>query len=57
MDLYDDSRTLIHSGPVARRVGDSWHNWNDLLFALFDNYRGSLDLALLGFYPAHEIAI
>jgi hypothetical protein len=40
MDLYDDSRTLVHSGPLARRQRSEtdWHGWNDLSVALLDNY-------------------
>lgn len=41
MDLYDDSRTLIHSGTLARRQRSEidWHGWNDYVVALLDNYR------------------
>ena len=40
MDLYDDSRTLIYSGPLARKSrSDNWHSWSELLVALLDNYR------------------
>ncbi|KAF9025814.1 hypothetical protein BDZ89DRAFT_1068060 [Hymenopellis radicata] len=37
MDLYDDSRTLIYAGPVARRIRSS-STWNDLTLALLDNF-------------------
>ncbi|KAF5327789.1 hypothetical protein D9619_004947 [Psilocybe cf. subviscida] len=41
MDLYDDSRTLVYSGPVARRsksdTGFS-DKWLDYSAALLDNY-------------------
>ncbi|KAF9039514.1 hypothetical protein BDZ89DRAFT_1129395 [Hymenopellis radicata] len=38
MDLYDDSRTLIYAGPVARRIrsSTSGSTWNDLTLALLD---------------------
>ncbi|KAI0040258.1 hypothetical protein FA95DRAFT_1611936 [Auriscalpium vulgare] len=39
MDLYDDSRTLMHSGTLSRKQrSDSWHAWTDLMGALLDNY-------------------
>ncbi|KAK0223358.1 hypothetical protein IW262DRAFT_820050 [Armillaria fumosa] len=39
MDLYDDSRTLVYSGPVARRTRSSTSgSWTDLTVALLDNY-------------------
>lgn len=39
MDLYDDSRTLVYSGPVARRSRSSTSgSWTDLVVALLDNY-------------------
>ncbi|OCH94369.1 hypothetical protein OBBRIDRAFT_141319 [Obba rivulosa] len=39
MDLYDESRTLIYQGPLARRFkSDVAYNWADLNVALLDNY-------------------
>ncbi|CCM01400.1 uncharacterized protein FIBRA_03451 [Fibroporia radiculosa] len=39
LDLYDESRTLVHSGPLARRYrSDMGYNWADLHVALLDNY-------------------
>lgn len=40
MDLYDESRTLIHSGELARRQRSEidWHGWNDYFVALMDNF-------------------
>ena len=40
MDLYDDSRTLVYMGPLARRQRSEldWHGWNDYTVALLDNY-------------------
>lgn len=40
MDLYDDSRTLIYSGFLARRQRSEtdWHGWNDYFVALLDNF-------------------
>lgn len=39
MDLYNESRTLVHSGTLARRArGDVGHSWVDLHVALLDNY-------------------
>ena len=44
MDLYDDSRTLVYSGPLARRQRSEtdWHGWNDYFVALLDNFRETL---------------
>ena len=41
MDLYDESRTLVHFGPLARRQRSDadWYGWADLMVALLDNYR------------------
>jgi RHO1 GDP-GTP exchange protein 1/2 len=41
MDLYDEKRTLVHSGVLARRQRSEtdWHGWNDYFIALLDNYR------------------
>lgn len=41
MDLYDESRTLVHSGPLSRRQRSEldWYGWIDLTVALLDNYR------------------
>ena len=41
MDLYDDSRTLVYSGPLARKQRSEmdWHGWNDYFVALLDNFR------------------
>ncbi|KAJ3767629.1 hypothetical protein FB446DRAFT_707669, partial [Lentinula raphanica] len=46
MDLYDNSRTLVYSGPVSRKnrsegsVAGTWSSsgWTDLFAALLDNY-------------------
>ncbi|THH20762.1 hypothetical protein EW146_g670 [Bondarzewia mesenterica] len=39
MDLYDDSRTLIYSSPLARKSrSENWNGWSELLVVLFDNY-------------------
>ncbi|KAF5359183.1 hypothetical protein D9756_003436 [Leucocoprinus leucothites] len=41
MDLYDQSRTLVHSSPVTRRVRSEsgFHEeWDDLVASLLDNY-------------------
>jgi hypothetical protein len=39
LDLYDESRTLVYSGPVSRRDRSEidWHGWNDMVAALLDN--------------------
>ena len=40
LDLYDESRTLLFSGPLARRYrGEVGYSWADLHVALLDNYR------------------
>ncbi|KAF7964575.1 hypothetical protein HWV62_5482, partial [Athelia sp. TMB] len=41
MDFYDESRTLVYSGPLARRQRSEtdWHGWNDYFVALLDNFR------------------
>ncbi|KAL9714072.1 hypothetical protein Ac2012v2_002380 [Leucoagaricus gongylophorus] len=40
LDLYDQSRTLVHSGPVTRRIRSEsgFHEWDDLVASLLDNY-------------------
>jgi len=40
MDLYEQSRTLIHSSPVTRktRSESGFHEWDDLVASLLDNY-------------------
>ncbi|EMD33527.1 hypothetical protein CERSUDRAFT_87363 [Gelatoporia subvermispora B] len=39
MDLYDESRTLIYQGPLARRFkSEVAYSWADLHVALLDNY-------------------
>ncbi|XP_006459443.1 hypothetical protein AGABI2DRAFT_201698 [Agaricus bisporus var. bisporus H97] len=40
MDFYDESRTLVYSSSVARRVKSeaSFHEWEDLALSLLDNY-------------------
>ncbi|OAX43158.1 hypothetical protein K503DRAFT_732249 [Rhizopogon vinicolor AM-OR11-026] len=40
LDWYNESRSLVYSGPVARRSKSEmdWHPWNDLFIALLDNY-------------------
>lgn len=44
MDLYDDSRTVVYSGALARRQRSEtdWHGWNDYFIALLDNFREAL---------------
>ncbi|KAJ8072495.1 hypothetical protein PM082_016054 [Marasmius tenuissimus] len=37
MDLYDNSRSLIYTGPAYRR-SRSGHGWNEHVCALLDNY-------------------
>jgi hypothetical protein len=49
LDLYDDSRTLIHSGPLARLKSDTRHSWSDVFGALLDNY-----CTQPGFYSRHN---
>ncbi|KAL0955022.1 hypothetical protein HGRIS_003941 [Hohenbuehelia grisea] len=40
MDLYDESRTLVHDGPVSRRMrlDTGFTGWAELQLALLDNY-------------------
>lgn len=38
LDLQDESRTLVHSGPLARQKSDTWRSWSDVFGALLDNY-------------------
>ncbi|EIW84261.1 hypothetical protein CONPUDRAFT_163433 [Coniophora puteana RWD-64-598 SS2] len=40
IDWYDESRTLVHCGNLARHSKSEidWHGWNDLFVALLDNY-------------------
>lgn len=39
MDLYNENRTLINSGPLARRQrSENWSGWTDLEVGLLDNY-------------------
>ncbi|KAI0264429.1 hypothetical protein BC834DRAFT_826441 [Gloeopeniophorella convolvens] len=38
LDLYAESRTLIHSGPLARQRSDTWRSWTNAFGALLDNY-------------------
>ncbi|TDL16579.1 hypothetical protein BD410DRAFT_822834 [Rickenella mellea] len=40
MDLFDESRQLVHMGPLARRQRSEvdWHGWHDYVVALLDNY-------------------
>ena len=41
MDLYDQSRTLLHAGALYRRYrskADMSHTWAELHVALLDNY-------------------
>lgn len=40
LDWYNESRSLVYSGPVARRSKSEmdWHPWTDLFVALLDNY-------------------
>lgn len=40
MDLYNESRSLVYSGTLARRIkSEMGHTWVDLHVALLDNYR------------------
>ena len=46
LDLYDDKRTLVYSGPLGRRWNERvsqlevpTYRWIDLHVALLDNYR------------------
>ena len=48
MDLYNESRTLVHSGTLARRIrSEMGHTWSDLHVALLDNYR-QFNLSICG---------
>ena len=48
LDLYDESRTLIYSSPLARRYrGEVGYNWADLHVALLDNYREYTDIDIV----------
>ncbi|KAG2157870.1 uncharacterized protein EDB93DRAFT_730686 [Suillus bovinus] len=40
LDWYNESRSLVYSGPVARRSKSEmdWHPWTDLFVVLLDNY-------------------
>ncbi|KAI0694624.1 hypothetical protein BC835DRAFT_1274268 [Cytidiella melzeri] len=39
LDLYEESRTLLHEGTLARRYkGEVGYHWADLHVALLDNY-------------------
>ena len=40
MDLYDDSRTLVYSGSVSRRVrtDTGFSGWMELNVVLLDNF-------------------
>lgn len=40
LDWYNESRSLVYSGPVARKSKSEmdWHPWTDLFVALLDNY-------------------
>jgi hypothetical protein len=44
MDLYDEKRTVVHAGTLARRQRSEtdWRGWNDYYVAILDNYRKSL---------------
>ncbi|KAF8507665.1 hypothetical protein JB92DRAFT_2832700 [Gautieria morchelliformis] len=43
MDLYNENRTLIYSGPLARKQrSEHWGGWTDLEVGLLDNYGGYL---------------
>lgn len=40
MDLYNETRSLVHIGQLARKQrADNWSRWLDLEVALLDNYR------------------
>ncbi|KZO91124.1 hypothetical protein CALVIDRAFT_531027 [Calocera viscosa TUFC12733] len=49
MDLYDEKRTLVHSGVLGRRRKTelNTHVWVDLYVGLLDNYREVLKDAVL----------
>lgn len=52
MDLYDESRSLIYTGPVMRRTKSETgltEKWAELSAALLDNYCKS------GFRLFHEV--
>jgi len=38
LDVDDESRTLVHSGPLVRQKSDAFHSWSDVFGALLDNY-------------------
>ncbi|KAF8501651.1 hypothetical protein F5888DRAFT_1898003 [Russula emetica] len=38
LDLQDESRTLVRSGPLARQKSDTFRSWSDVFGALLDNY-------------------
>ena len=42
LDLYDDSRILIHSGPLARQKSGTQDSWSQVFGALLDNYCAQL---------------
>lgn len=46
MDLYDESRALIYTGPVSRRTRSDtgWSGWTEYSAALLDNNCKSLYL-------------
>lgn len=46
MDLYSESRSLVYSCALARRIRlEMGHTWVDLHVALLDNYRQFNQLA------------
>ncbi|KAF8269572.1 Dbl homology domain-containing protein, partial [Lactarius quietus] len=38
LDISDDSRTVVHSGPLVRQKHDARRSWSDVFGALLDNY-------------------
>ncbi|KAH9063839.1 hypothetical protein EDB87DRAFT_1829598 [Lactarius vividus] len=38
LDVDDESRTLVHSGPLVRQKSDARRSWSDVFGALSDNY-------------------
>lgn len=49
MDLYDQSRTLVYSSPVMRRIRSEagFQEWHDLVACLLDNYRECFSMSYL----------
>lgn len=50
MDLYDESRTLLHAGALFRRYrskAELSYTWAELHVALLDNYRASISVVVV----------